>query len=102
MPIFVRSPSSQTAEISSEASKDEGRKHLSPERDEDSLLASTELAARAISSVLRDSYLKRADAMPVEEVLALSRQGAATVSPNTFICLFHRYSKLSVNFISFL
>ena len=40
--------------------------------------------------------------MPVEEVLALSLQGAATVSPYAFICSFHRCSKLSVNFISFL
>ena len=40
--------------------------------------------------------------MLVKEVLALSLQGAATESPNAFICSFHRYSKLSVNFISFL
>ena len=55
-----------------------------------------------MSFVLRDSDLKNADAMPVEEVLALSLQGAATVSSDTFICSFHRCFELSVNFISFL
>ena len=40
--------------------------------------------------------------MPFGEVLALSLQGAAIVSLNAFIRLFHRCSKLFVNFISFL
>ena len=102
MLISVRSPSSQTIELLSGASEGKGRKHLGPERDEDSLLASEELAARAISSVLLNSNLKRADAMPVEEVLALTLQGAVTVCPDAFICSFHRCSKLSVNFISFM
>ena len=102
VPIFFWSPSTQTAELPSGASEGERRKHLGPERDEDSLLASAELAARAILSVLRDYDLKRADAMPVEEVLALSLQGAVTVCPDAFICSFHRCPKLSVNFISFL
>ena len=39
--------------------------------------------------------------MSVEEALALSLQGAATVCPNAFICSFHHCFKLSVNFISF-
>ena len=102
LPISVWSPSSQTSELPSGASEGQGRKHLSLERDEDSLLESAELTAEAISFVLRDSDLKRADAMPVEEVLALSLQGAATVCPDAFICSFHRCSKLSVNLISFL
>ena len=63
---------------------------------------SVELAAGAISSVLQNSDLKRANAMPVEEALALSLQEAATVCPDAFIFSFHRCSKLSVNFISFL
>ena len=92
----------QTVKLPSGASEGEGRKHLGPERDENSLLASAELAVEAISSVLRDSDLKRADAMPVEEVLALSLQGVATICLDAFICSFHCCSKLSVNFISFL
>ena len=53
LPISVWSPSAQHAELPSKASKGEGRKHLEHERDEDSLLASAELAARAVSSILR-------------------------------------------------
>ena len=71
-------------------------------RVQSSLLATAELTAGAISSVLLDSDLKRVDALPVEEVLALSLQGAATVCSNAFICSFHHCFKLSVNFISFL
>ena len=55
-----------------------------------------------VSSILWDSDLKRADAMSVEEALALSLQGVATVCSDAFICSFHNYFKLSINFISFL
>ena len=102
LPISVRSPLAQTVGLPSGASEGGGRKHLDPERDEDSLLASAELSAVAISSVLRDSDLKRANAMPIEEVLTQLLKGATTVCSDAFICLFHRCSKLSVNFISFL
>ena len=40
--------------------------------------------------------------MPIEEVLALSLQGAATVCPSAFICSLHRCFKLSVDVISFM
>ena len=53
VPISVRSPLAQTAELPSGASEGEGRKHLGPERDEDSLLASVKLDAGVISSFLR-------------------------------------------------
>ena len=92
----------QSAELPSKASEGEGRKHLGPERDEDSLLTSAELAAGAISSIIWDSDLKTVDAMSVKEALALSLQGAAIVCPNAFICSFHRCFKLAINFISFL
>ena len=39
--------------------------------DEDSLLSHAELATRAVSSILRDSDLRRVGALPVEEALAL-------------------------------
>ena len=39
--------------------------------DEDSLLSLAELAARAVSSILHDSDLRRVGALPVEEALAL-------------------------------
>ena len=49
--------------------------------DKDSLLFNAELAAGAISSVLKDSDLGRSKALPVDEALALSLQGVASVSP---------------------
>ena len=92
----------QTPELPSGVSEGEGRRHFDLERDEDSLFKSSKLAAEPISSVLRDSYLRRANGMPVVEVMALSLQGEATVCPDAFICSFHHCSKLSISFISFL
>ena len=40
-------------------------------RSEDSLLSHAELVVRAVSSILRDSDLKKVDALSVEEALAL-------------------------------
>ena len=40
--------------------------------------------------------------MSVEQALALSLQGEATICPDAFICSFHHCFKLSINFISFL
>ena len=65
-------------------SKGEGRKHLGHERDEDSLLANTELVAGSFSSILRDSDLRKADSMSVGEALASSLQGAVMVCPDAF------------------
>ena len=67
--------------------EDEGRGYFGTEGEEDSLLANSELAAWALSSILRDSDLRSVDAMSVEDVLALSLQGAATVCPGASICL---------------
>ena len=83
-------------------SEDEGRDCFRAEGDEDSLLTNSELVVGAVSSILRDSNLKRADAMSVEKALALSLKGVATVCPDAFICSFHHCFKLSINFISFL
>ena len=98
--IFVWSPSAQDAKLPPTTPEDEGRDCFGTEGDEDSLLTNSELAAGVVSSILRDSDLKRADAMSVEEALALSLQGAATICPNAFICSFHCGFKLSINFIS--
>ena len=70
LPIYVWSPSAPSVELPSEASEGKGRKHLGHERDENSLLANSELAAGALSSILRDSDLKKADSMSVGEALA--------------------------------
>ena len=70
LPISIWSPLAQSAELPSEAPEGEGRKHLGHERDEDSLLVNAELAVRALSYILRDSDLKKADSMFVGEALA--------------------------------
>ena len=87
MPISVWSPPAQSAEPPPSIPEDLGRELLGADGDEDSLLSNAELAADAISSVLRDFDLKRSDVLPVEEVLALSLQGVASVSSHVFICL---------------
>ena len=48
--------------------------------DGDSLLLDVELAAGAVSSILKDSDLKRSKALPADEALTLSLQGVAFVS----------------------
>ena len=72
MPISVWSPLAQNAEPPPSIAKDLGRKRLEADGDGDSLLSNAELAAGVISSILRDSDLKRSGALPVEEALALS------------------------------
>ena len=64
-----------------------GRKRFEADGDGDSLLSNAELTAGAVSSILRDSDLKRSGALPVEETLALSLQGVASVSSRVLLCL---------------
>ena len=82
MPITVWNPPSESA--SPPPRRVEELKRKNPEsrvgEDEDSLLLNDELAAGAISSVLKDSNLRRSKALPVDEALALSLQGVASVS----------------------
>ena len=73
MPISVWSPPTQSAEPPSSIAEDLGRKRPEADGDEDSLLSNAELAAGAISSILRDSDLKRSGALPVEEGLYPSK-----------------------------
>ena len=65
-----------------------GKKRPEAEEDGDSLLSNAELAVGAISSILRDSDLKRSGDLPVEEALALSFQGVVSVSSRVFFCLY--------------
>ena len=87
MPILVWSPPVYSAKPPPSIPEDLGRERLGADGDEDSLLSNAELAAGAISSILRDSDLKRSDSLPVEEALALSLQGVSSVSSRVFICL---------------
>ena len=87
MPISVWSPPAQSAEPPLSIVEDLGRMCPKADGDEDSLFSNAELGAGVISSILRDSNLKRSGALPVEEALALSLQGVASVSSRVFICL---------------
>ena len=64
------------------------RDHTEAVGDEDSLLSHADLAVGAVSSILRDSDLKRVGALPIEEALALLLQGTASVRPSAFFDLF--------------
>ena len=72
MPISVWSPPAQSVEPPPSIQEDLGRERLGADGVEDSLLSNAELATGAISSILKDSDLKRSDALPVEEALTLS------------------------------
>ena len=87
LPISVRSPLAQDFEHPPTMPEDEERGCFGTEGEEDSLLSNSELAAWAVSSILRDYDLRRVDAMSAEDVLALSLQGVATVCLDAFICL---------------
>ena len=63
------------------------RKGSETNGDGDSLLLNVELAAGAVSSILKDSYLKRSGALLVKEALTLSLQGVASISSRILPCL---------------
>ena len=63
------------------------RKDSEIDGDGDSLLLNAELTAGAISFILKDSDLKRSSTLPVDEALALSLQGVASVSSHILSCL---------------
>ena len=82
----VRSPPLQTERLKKKALKQK------ISEDGDSLLLDAELAAGIISSILKDSDLGRSKALPVDEALALSFQGVASVSPCVLSCLLPYWS----------
>ena len=90
MPITVWN--SPTKSVRSPSQRAEVLKRKDPESkiggDGDSLLLNADLVAGAISSILKDSDLERSNALPVDEALALSLQGVASVSSYILSCLF--------------
>ena len=82
MPITVWNPPLESARSPPGKAAELKRKKPKPRvgEDEDSLLFNAELAAGAISSILKDSDLGRSKALPVDEALALSLHGVASVS----------------------
>ena len=89
-PISVWSPTSRGTAPPSTVSDKVTRNcdHSEAARDEDSLLSHAELAVGVVSSILRDSDLRRVGVLPVEEALALLLQGTAYVRPSAFVDLF--------------
>ena len=89
MPITVWNSSTKSVRSPSRRAKELKRKDPESEigGDGDSLLLNAKLAAGTVSSILQDSDLKRSSALPVDEALALSLQGVASVSSHTFSCL---------------
>ena len=75
----VRPPSSKAEKLK--------RKDFETGGDGDSLLLDAELAAGVVSSILKDSDLKRSSMLPVDEALALSLQGVASIIFHTLSCL---------------
>ena len=82
MPITVWNPPAENAKSPPRRAAELKRKKSKPKVDEntDSLLSIAELAAGAVSSILKDSDLGRSKGLPVDEALALSLQGVASVS----------------------
>ena len=82
MPITVSNPPLESARSPPRRAVKRKRKKPKPkvDEDEDSLLLNAELATGAVSSIVKDSDLGRSKALPVDEVLALSLQGVASVS----------------------
>ena len=72
LPISVWSPLAQKALPPPPTRGDMGDDRFEAEGGEDSLLTNAELAAKAVSSILQDSDLKKVGALCVEEALALS------------------------------
>ena len=87
MPITVWNPPAQSVKPPSSKSERLKRKDSETNDDGDSLLLNAELAAGAVSSILKDSDLKWPGELPVDEALALSLQGVAFVSPHILSCL---------------
>ena len=87
MPITVWNPPAQSVNLPFSRAEELKRKGSETDGDGDSLLLNVELAAGAVSSILKDSDLKRSGALPVEEALALSLQGVASVSSRILPCL---------------
>ena len=84
-PITFWNPPTKRVRSPSRRAEEAKRKDLESKigGDGDSLLHNAELATGAISSILKDSDLKRSVTLPVDEALALSLQGVASASSRT-------------------
>ena len=87
MPITVWNLPAKSVRPPSPRAEELKRKDSETGGDGDSLLLNAELAAGAISSILKDSDLKRLSMLSIDEALALSLQGVASVSCRILSCL---------------
>ena len=101
MPITVWNPPTESVRSPPRWAEELKRKTLESKvgEDGDSLLLNVELAAGTVSSILKDSDLGRSKALPVDEALALSLQGVASVSPVSCQVYFHVDPVLDVDFM---
>ena len=90
MPITFWNPPTKSIRSPSRRAEESKRKDPKSKSggDGDSLLLNAELTAGAVSSILKDSDLERLNVLPVDEALALSLQGVASVSSYILSCLF--------------
>ena len=72
MPLTVWNPPAQSVKPPSSRTEGLKKKGLETGGDGDSLLLNVKLATGAVSSILKDSDLKRSGMLPVDEALALS------------------------------
>ena len=87
MPIIVWNPPAKSVRPPSLRAEELEREGSETGGNGDSLLLNAELVAGAVLSILKDSDLKRLSALPVDEALALSLQGVASVSSPILSCL---------------
>ena len=87
MPITVWNPPAQSVRPPSSRVEEFKRKDSETGGDGDSLLLNAKLEAGAVSSFFKDSNLKKSSALPIDEALALSLQGVASVSSKILSCL---------------
>ena len=80
MPITVWSPPAQSATPPSSRAEELRGKSPEADGDVDSLLSNAELAVGTVSSILRESDLKRSGVLPDDEALTLSLQWVTFVS----------------------
>ena len=82
LPITVWNPPSDKAKSPPRGTAELKMKKLKPKADaiRDSLLSNAELAARAVSSILKESDIGGSKELPVDEALELSFQWIASVS----------------------
>ena len=88
LPISVWSPTWQGATPPPAMLDEVRRDRFGAVGGEDSLLSQVELAFGVVSSILRDSDLRKVEALSVEEALALLLQGTASVHPSASVIPF--------------